>query len=227
LAEAYTSVGLAMFHEWDWQGCEQKFARAIELNSNSVDARIFYSWYLCMSGRLEEGLEQTQRALELDPLSSFVGAIQAWALILLGRFDPAIRQLNSILEMDPNFLMAHAELGHAYCGLGRHDEAIASVQKGGWRKMLVALTCAMAGRLEEARRLMEDLLSTGDLTHERPSEIAVLYVMIGERDKAAIWFEKAYEERDYMAAMHCAANWFPLGDDKLIHDHLRRMGLKR
>jgi eukaryotic-like serine/threonine-protein kinase len=225
LAEAYTSLGLAMFHDWDWQGCEKNFTRAIELNANSVDARVFYSWYLCMAGRLEEGLQETQRALDLDPLSSFVRAIHSWALILIGRFEEAILHLEHILAIDPAFIMAHAELGHAYAGMGRYDEAIASIEKGGWRKMLPVITYALAGRINEARGFIDNLLKSAQVERERPSEIAYACVLVGERERAAAWFEKAIEERDYMGAMHFAANWAAGRDDKMVQDYIRRMGL--
>jgi serine/threonine protein kinase/tetratricopeptide (TPR) repeat protein len=227
LSEAYTSQGMAMMYEWDWQGCERNFRRAIELDSNSVDARVFYSWYLCIAGRPADALAQLQHAFELDPLSSFVTAMLAWVLVILGRFDEAIRRLEGILEIDPGFVMAYAELAHAYVGKAMYDEAFRAIEKGGWRKALYLIVSAVAGEHDKVRGLLEDLARSAAAQHERPSEIAYIYVLIGDEEKAAEWLQKAFEQRDYMIAMHTCGEWTPKRNDPLIKAYLERMGLTR
>ena len=224
-AEAHTSLAMALLQEWDWEGCDRHFRRAIELNPNSVDARVFYSWYLCTAKRIEEALVHVRHATELDPLSVFVSAIRSWVLILAGHFDEAIQRLEDILEIDPTFVMAHAELAHAYVGKGRYEEACESIEKGAWRRALPLITWLHAGRISDVKAHLSELTQSRNIEQERPSEIAYLYLMLGDREKAAEWLEKAFQVRDYMIVMHTCAAWVPLFEDPMILDYQRRMGL--
>ena len=73
LAEAHRSLAFSRFvYEWDWQGAEQEFIRAIRLNPDSPTAHSQYAVLLGAMGRLDQAREQGRRALELDPLSPII-----------------------------------------------------------------------------------------------------------------------------------------------------------
>ncbi len=57
--------------DWDWARAEVDYKRAIELNPNSADAHLWYSFLLAATGHPEEAKAETERALELDPHSYF------------------------------------------------------------------------------------------------------------------------------------------------------------
>lgn len=225
LAEPHLALALALFNEWDWQASDREFRRAIELDTNFVDARMYYTWLLCLLGRHEEALAEARRALDLDPLSTFVGMVLGWTLSLMGRFDEAIHHLNHILEIDPDYGPAQSQLGHAYVGKGEYDEAISHLEKFTWRKTLLGIGYACAGRYREARALLDGLQQSGNVQFERPSEIAYIYLMVGERQIAAEWLAKAFAARDYMLALHMSAVWAPCRTDPIVRDYLRRMGV--
>jgi len=91
LAEAHFAMAsLKTWFEWDWEGGEASFLRAIELNPNFAMARVFYSMLLCYLKRNEEAIAQAERALELDPLNSMFMVMYGNDLVLLGRYDEAI-----------------------------------------------------------------------------------------------------------------------------------------
>ena len=70
IAEAHTSLGLIKSHyDWDWEGAEKEFRRAIEINSGYAPAHLGYAMLLMFVGRLDEALGEIRHALELDPLS--------------------------------------------------------------------------------------------------------------------------------------------------------------
>jgi len=83
---------------------------------------------------------------------------------------------------------------------------------------------AIAGRHTEARALLDELHRSGNIQFERPSEIAYIYLLVGERQIAIEWLEKAFAARDYMLALHMSAVWAPYRTDPLVRDYLRRMG---
>ena len=73
LPEAHLGYAIQMtWHHFNWDAADVAFRGAIELNPSYAEARMFYSHYLTMMGRAEEGTEQMRLALELDPLNPFV-----------------------------------------------------------------------------------------------------------------------------------------------------------
>ena len=51
LAEAHTSQGRIRLWQWDWDGSEKEYRRALELNPNNARAHELYGVYLSMRGR--------------------------------------------------------------------------------------------------------------------------------------------------------------------------------
>ena len=69
-AEAHTSLAnFKLWYEYDWQGCEAEFRRALALNPSYAYAHDQFGMALAFQGRLEEAIAEGRRAAELDPLS--------------------------------------------------------------------------------------------------------------------------------------------------------------
>jgi tetratricopeptide (TPR) repeat protein len=70
LPEAHYSLALIkLWGDWDWAGAEREYKRALELNPNFADARIYYAEFLAEQLRFEEALREIKRAEENDPAS--------------------------------------------------------------------------------------------------------------------------------------------------------------
>src|SRR5207245_9854367 len=70
LAEAHASLGLVKFYyEWDWNGAEAEFKKALELNPGYAQAHQYYAHLVKSFGRFDEALQEMRQALVLDPLS--------------------------------------------------------------------------------------------------------------------------------------------------------------
>ena len=54
LAEAHASLGLILENEWQWDGSEKEYQRAIALNPNTATAHHWYADLLLVLGRLEK-----------------------------------------------------------------------------------------------------------------------------------------------------------------------------
>ena len=73
IAEAHTTLAwIKRTHDWDWEGSELQFRRALEINPNYVNARQWYGMLLITRGRHDEAAAQFEKAIELAPLSKIV-----------------------------------------------------------------------------------------------------------------------------------------------------------
>jgi pentatricopeptide repeat protein len=58
-----------------------------------------------------------------------------------------------------------------------------------------------AGRPEEARQVLEDLLALARQRYVTPYKIAAAYAAIGDNPLALDWLERAYQEHDHRLVM--------------------------
>ncbi len=104
LAEAHASLGLVRFwYEWDWQGAEREYKRAIELNPGYAIAPLWYGLQLMALGRFDDALAEMKRAQDLDPLSLVINTNLGGTLYRARRYDQAIEQCRRTLEIDSSF----------------------------------------------------------------------------------------------------------------------------
>ncbi len=233
LAEAHTSLAHALLHNWEWDKAEREFKRAVELNPNDANAHNFYAEYLRAMGRGEQALKVTKRAQELDPLSLNHSTNVANELYFERRYDQAIEQCQKTLEMDRNFFLAHYRLGQAYEQKGMFAEAIAATQRAVELspdniEMLAALgrVLAVAGRREEARRIVVQLEAGMEHRHSWHFDLALIYAGLGEADQAFECLEKGYAWHDgMMIHVNVEPGFDSLRSDPRFQDLGRRMGL--
>ncbi|MBL8985605.1 MAG: protein kinase [Gemmatimonadetes bacterium] len=108
LAEAHASLGeIATYVDWDWDGAERHFRRAIDLDPGYATARQWYAELLTIVGRHNEALVQAREGRRLDPTSAVVVHAEAHTLRALGRWDEALVAYEDVLQRDPTFRYAH------------------------------------------------------------------------------------------------------------------------
>src|SRR5262249_24545649 len=130
LAEAHAALGwINGTCDWDWQGSEREFKRALEINPNDGTARMWYGQTLEAIGRMEEAITERRRALEAEPLSTIISTVLGQVLYNARRYDQAIEQFRTTIDKDPSFALAHLYLGCVYGQKGRFEEAIAELRQ--------------------------------------------------------------------------------------------------
>jgi serine/threonine-protein kinase len=232
-AEAHTSLGWAMFHEWDWAGAEKEFKRAIELNPSYPTAHSMYGEYLMILGRFDEALVEMNRAHELNPLSPFLNLALGYRLYYSRQYPEAIDQCQKTLAMDASFVPAHVFLGRAYVQRGMYKEAVAELQKAlelsqGDTNELAALgyAYAISHRESESRKILDQLKERSQQTYVQPSLVAVIYVGLGDKNQAFDWLQKAFEDRSAgLLYLKVDPSFDSLRSDGRFADMLRRVGL--
>jgi DNA-binding winged helix-turn-helix (wHTH) protein/TolB-like protein/Flp pilus assembly protein TadD len=203
LAEAHAAMGILKTYKNDLEGAEQSYKRAIELNPNSAIAHYRYAFSLLSRLEIEGAIREMQRAQELDPISLSINTTLAGCLLYVGQYDEAIKYSKLALEVDPQFGLARLNLGEAYEWKGLHNEAAAEYMKlseqQGFRlygKLGLASVYARSGRQNEASQLIEEVKSqftSGEAFFDLPLQIASTYAVLGEKDEAFVWLEKAVE----------------------------------
>ena len=233
-AEAHAALAYFRFYkEWDYEGAERSFRRALELNPNLAEPHMYYGWYLQAVGRDAEATAEMSRGIELDPLSPLYTAWLGGLYWTIGRYDEAIVQAQKALDLAPHFPVGLYVLGGAYAEIGRFDEAIETYRQALKKYPSQSFTWSLAGvyaragRTAEARKLMADLESGAPLSDSRdPWSIAGAYVLLGEYDKAMLWLERAYEARSLFLPGLRRDRWFkPLHTNPRFQSLLRRLNL--
>ena len=204
LAEAHNSLGvIKLFYEWDWDGAEQSFQQAIELNSGYADAYQRYGMLLVARGRFDEATVEFDHAQALDPLSLITKTISGYAFYYARRYEEAAERFQEVIEMDRNYSMAHFRLGLTYAQQRRFDEALAelqlSAQLSGDRDVVAALgyVHGLKGDTAKARSAFAELKEREKAGFVSAYDKALINLGLGDREQATDWLEEAYKERSY------------------------------
>ena len=231
LADAHAVLGRIKKNEWDWTGAERDYKRAIEMNPNLVEARFLYSDYLSVMGRHTEALAEIKRVHELDPLRDNLRAREAWTLFLARRYDEALEKYQNAVRLDPDSLGAHNGLAFTYLGKEMYELAVKEFQtaisiKGEIKGMECYLGYALAksGNVREAKAILSKLKKTKE--YVSPTELAELYVGLGDYEGAIASLERAYTAHDLqLQNLNVSLCFDSLRSDPRFQDLVRRVGL--
>jgi serine/threonine protein kinase/tetratricopeptide (TPR) repeat protein len=233
VAEAhYALANIMAWGDWDWTGAEMEFKRAIELNPNFPDARIYYSHLLSITGRPDDAMAEVKRVLELDPYNSLFQSLAAADFLLARRYDEAIAQARSAQRTNADDPVAHNLLQVCFFMKGMYEEAFAE-----WKAMW---NIPLYGNRDIAEALERGYAEAGfrgamrhateawtKVVYERgePWYLALAYVMAGDKERALEWLEKGFELHDANMAYLGFPGFDGLRSDARFQDLVRRMKL--
>jgi TolB-like protein/predicted Ser/Thr protein kinase len=230
LPEAHSSLAwVKAAYDWDWLGAEKEFRRAIELNPNYVVAHQLYAYTLVIVGRPEEAITEDRRALEVDPVSVVSNEDLAAVFYFARQYDEAIKQAGKTLELDANAPVANSVLGQAYLKKSMYNEGIAQFERmsaaGNTQLEYLGFAYAVAGRRADAEKALGQLNEVSKQKYVSANSIALIYVGLGQKDKAFAWLEKAYEDH-VPVAISVDSMYDSIRSDPRFADLLRRMNLQ-
>ena len=232
LAEAHLSLGDARANSFDWAGGEKEINRALELNPNLASAYDASAWILTVFGRFDEAITKNRNALELDPLNPLTNGNSGWYLYFARRYDEAISALRSTIELFPNDAFSHFVLGWCLIMKGNVPEAKAELQKATelddlpWYIGAIGYAHAVSGDRAKAEQVLHDLDDLAKRRYVTPNAYFLVYLGLGEKEKALDWLEKCYQDQD-------GACWFlkvdqlydPLRNDARFQTLVKKVGL--
>jgi tetratricopeptide (TPR) repeat protein len=204
LAEAHVSMANELFYgEWKWAGADSEYQHALKLKPTYEEAHHSYSHFLTLAGRHEEAIEESQLLLRLDPLSSHMNSHLGLAYVKAGRFEEALAQFKKTIALDPNYMRVYGHLGYAYESHKMFPEAITTYRKGvslagetleGQADLARALI--EGGEKKEGLLILRRLESEATRRYVSPVDLAGIYTVLGDHEKALTLLESALEQRN-------------------------------
>jgi tetratricopeptide (TPR) repeat protein len=218
--------------QWNFESSERNYKRAVELNRNYAIGHAYYAWYLLMTKRYNEALNESRRAVGLDPLWPLTKIIFSISLYYNHKYDSAMTQVREALNIDSNFVFAYGYLGDFYLWQRNYEEAIVQFQKGAAGGdssglPIVAYCYARLGDTTKAREIITDLNIIYMTFH------GLAYMGLGEWDRAFELFERAYDAYDQTLLMVISlpdgfdTKLDSLRVDPRFHALVKKMGLEK
>jgi TolB-like protein/Tfp pilus assembly protein PilF len=216
--------------DWDLDGAEADFNRALEIEPNSTPSIYFVAALHAARGERDKALAHLRRVDRIDPASLWVSNFACELYRYFGLYDEAIAAGERALQLDPTFAhYGEPALAALYREMGRFDQAITLYEKArestGRPGFGLAITYARMKQREKALEALEGAIAgwgyrPGDAT-------AHVYVTLGAYDDAIRELERACEQRS--SSLHgvgIAPEFVPLRSDKRFRSILRRIGLE-
>jgi len=203
LAEAHTSMAPCLAHmKRDWKGSEREYRHALELNPSYANAHYWYAYELLTAERRwDEAIREMGEAGKLDPFSLIIAANTGRVLLWAGRREDAIRQLQRVLKVNPEYWFARAELGTALVSTSSIEEGTAEIEKAlgrshdnVWVRAALAYACMAADRKDDFEVVVQQLRRVASETYVPGTVIAAVYAVLGEKNPAFEWLERAVED---------------------------------
>jgi eukaryotic-like serine/threonine-protein kinase len=218
--------------DWDWAGAEAEYRKAIELNPNDATVHQWYSVLLENLGRIRESFDEIQKARALDPASPQINANLAGLLKDMHRYDEAMDELNKRIATSPEYPGSYVGRAILYWHQGNQDAFVADWVMGRTKSGRTDEAQAFAAGYRKASlkgactAIIELLKNKSRAEYISPYEIATYYALMGDRDQAFDWLEKAYKERSARLEYVKSEDFFDnFRSDPRYLDLMRRMGL--
>lgn len=205
-AEAHTSLAHAKAtQDWDWQGAEREFRRALALDPRYATAPHWYSTtVLVPTGRLDEALARMLVAQSLDPVSAIISRDVAMMYYYKRDFDSALEQCDNTIELNPHFPPAYLTLAFVQEQRQELDESEAALERAvniapRSPRSLGALArfFAVTDKRRQAIRLLHDLEALARERYVNPFEFALIHFVLGQIDESSHWLSKAIDDRSF------------------------------
>ena len=146
--------------------CIELMQKAVALDDSSGEAHAGLGYWLVLARQYDKAVAEGERGMALEPNSAGVLHNYASILTYVGRREEAIPLFREALRLNPRPPNAYyRQFGIALRDSGQYDEAIALQKKAIEREpndtlayIVLASSCALAGREEEARAAAKELL---------------------------------------------------------------------
>jgi TolB-like protein len=198
LAEAHAALGwVRAFTERKFTEGLRELQRAKELSPANPTANDLLARIIVYTGRIEDAERQARQAVELDPLSAAAHFNLARVLFYAGKLDEAEAAGRKMAELQPSAASSHRWQILVAVQRGDGETALREAQlepDEGFRAFGLALAHYIRGDRKAADAALADLVARG--REGLAYQIAQVYAVRGEVDKAFEWLQIAFDNHD-------------------------------
>ncbi len=231
LAEVHLASATINQFAWNWAAAENEFEKATELNANLASVHFGYALFLSTQGRHEQAIVEMKQARDLDPLKKGINLNIAYVLYFAQRYDEALEQYSNGIDLVPEYGGAYYGRGLARTATGNFAEAITDfkemIRLNGEHtgvNCYLGYALAKAGRINESRAILRRLEK--GIEYVSPVELAILYIGLGEKEKALAALERGFAERDsQMQFLMIEPNFNEIRSEPRFAELVRKVGL--
>ncbi len=197
LAEAHAALGwVRFFTEWRFAEGLSELKRAKELAPANPTANDLLARVIVYLGRLDEAENQGRQAVELDPLTSAPKNNLARILWYEGKLDEADVVARKAAELQPNSASSRRWQVLVAIQRGDKETALREAQlepDESYRRFEIAVAQYARGDRTAADAALADLIA-----HDQglDYQVAQVYAVRGEREKAFEWLQIAFDNHD-------------------------------
>ncbi len=230
-AEAHVYLGeTKRILDWNMDGAEREFYRAIELDPNSTPTNYFSAAFFAALGDRENALKYLKRTSAIDPASLWVNNAACELYRYFGLYDEALAAGERAVQLDPAFIYGEPLLAALYREMGFYDEAIALYEKAEIVSARPAfghaITFAKINRPDAARELLAKAIAARG-SYTPGDAVAHVHVALGAYEDAMRELQRAAEE--HSSSLHfigIAPEFAPLRSDKRFVSLVETIGLE-
>ncbi|MDB4906137.1 MAG: protein kinase [Gemmatimonadetes bacterium] len=232
-AEAHGARGIvANYVDLDWALTDREFRRAIALDSTYADAYYFYGLFLGTMQHADSAVAMERRAVQLEPISGVANMGPGMVLYLAHRSADAVPLLRAAVAANPRFYftyiwygLALASSGDSTAGIKAADDAV-RLAPGNWLMVVMrGQVLAFAGRRAEARAVAGRAMEESKRTPIASFELARLYALLGDREKALEWIGRSIREQQVQQSQLLTPGFESLKGDPRFVSYLKSMHL--
>jgi TolB-like protein len=198
LAEAHAALGwVRAFAEWKFAEGLSELQRAKELSPANPNANDLLARVIVYTGRMEEAERQARQAVELDPLSAGTQFTLGRVLFYAGKLDEADAAGRKMAELQPSASSSHRWQVLVAVQRGDGETALREAQlepDDTIRPFELALAQYIRGDRNAADAALGELIANS--RDSLAYQIAQVYAVRGEKDKAFEWLQIAFDNHD-------------------------------
>jgi len=198
LAEARAALGwIRCLAEWKFTEGIAELKRAKELSPANPTANDLLARIIVYLGRFDEAERQARQAVELDPLSTVTHGNLARVLFYAGKLDEADAVARKAAELQPTGAGTHRWQAIIAAQRGDGEAALREAElepDPGFRRFELAVAHHARGDRAAADAALADLIANG--RRGLAYQIAEVYALRAEKDKAFEWLQIALDDRD-------------------------------
>jgi TolB-like protein len=237
LANAHCAMGdMKLSYEYDLDGAEKEYVRAIEINPNSSGAHISYAFYLLLKERNDEAILHADISLELDPLSKLTKMRKLQVLFRAGFHSEALNLAEESRDSDPTWFNWYWVCADFYNELEMYDKAITMLETQlslmgndniSDELSLLGYVYGRSGQSDKAQTQLDRLNNlSSEGIYISNNCFCRVYLGLGNFDKAIEFLEKSCDDHSIdLFRLRSSSIFDPIRNDPRFIGIMKRVGL--